>query len=95
MGRIIMKHYSIDYLNENGINGGVVELESGEYYHVVYIEADHVWVFGTACNVGLLMQGCYDCEEYESKDEGLNELLADLEMLDRGEGTSDNFYYKG
>jgi hypothetical protein len=87
-----MKHYSIDYLNEHGTNGGVVELESGDYYHVVYIGADHVWVFGAVCNVGLLMQGYYDCEEYESIDQGLQELLTDLEMLERGEGTSANFY---
>ena len=88
-----MKKFSIDYINEHGADVGVLEY-GNDYYTVVWLERDKVWVFGGVCNVGLLAQGYYDAE-YLSKDEALQELNADLECLDRGEGVSGDCYLYG
>ena len=81
-----MKQFSIDYINEHGTDSGILEFDN-DYYTVIWLEPDQVWVFGGVCNVGLLAQGYYDAE-YLGKYEALQELAADLECLDRGEGVS-------
>jgi hypothetical protein len=56
---------------------GFLELESGDIFYIVATE-DRL-VFGTACNAGLLESGFIMREDFESLDETLQELHADLE----------------
>lgn len=65
---------------------GVIETQDGET-HVVYIShpSGKYLVAGGACNTGLLpaFARLWD-EDYESKDEALQELIADIEEYESG-----------
>jgi hypothetical protein len=60
---------------------GTLELESGEYFEV--LATDTKLVFGSACNVGFLESGYILRDSFESLDETLQELHADLETYYR------------
>jgi hypothetical protein len=60
---------------------GILELESGEYFEV--LATDTKLVFGSACNVGFLESGYILRDSFESLDETLQELHADLETYYR------------
>lgn len=60
---------------------GTLELESGEYFEV--LATDTKLVFGSACNAGFLESGYILRESFESLDETLQELHADLEAYYR------------
>jgi hypothetical protein len=55
---------------------GTLELDSGECFEI--IATDSRLVFGGACNAGFLESGYIEREEFESIDETLQELHADL-----------------
>jgi hypothetical protein len=55
---------------------GTLEIECGGYFEVM--ETDDKLVFGGACNAGFLESGYIEREEFESIDETLQELHADL-----------------
>lgn len=78
-----MKRFTIDYINENASETGILELDNGDYYTVAWLEVEQVWVYGSTCNVGLLASGYLDAE-YHGKEQGLQELYADLEEIERG-----------
>lgn len=77
----------IDYINEHGTDGGVFELEDGDYYHLVWLESDQMWVAGSACNVGMIAEYVYDARDV-SKDEALQEFAQDLQTA-----TTEGFEY--
>lgn len=68
-----------DLTNANHI--GTLETECGGSFEIMATR-DKL-VFGTACNVGLLESGYIMREDYESLDETLQELHADLETYYR------------
>jgi hypothetical protein len=68
-----------DLTNANHI--GTLEIEGGGYFEI--IASDTRLVFGTACNAGLLESGYILREDFESLDETLQELHADLETYYR------------
>ena len=63
---------------ENAENIGILELENGEYFHVV--KTDTHLVFGGVCNVGLLESGNMKIDTDFSLDENLQTLLEELEV---------------
>ena len=67
---------------------GDVELENGDYYHIVQIthSTGKYLVAGGACNTGLIPEYARLREDYESIDEALQELVADLENPDAPSG---------
>lgn len=71
---------------------GILELEEHDTYFEVFANEDYL-AFGNACNVGFIESGHYKREEYESLDESLQELYADLQVLytDGKHYTSENF----
>ena len=60
---------------------GTLEIEGGEYFEV--LEKETKLVFGSACNAGFLESGYILREDFESLDETLQELHADLETFYR------------
>jgi hypothetical protein len=68
-----------DLTNANHI--GTLEIEGGGYFEIM--ATDDRLVFGTACNAGLLESGYILREDFESLDETLQELHADLETYYR------------
>jgi hypothetical protein len=58
-----------------------LELESGDYFEI--LATDDKLVFGSACNVGFLESGYILRDSFESLDETLQELHADLEVYYR------------
>lgn len=86
-----MKNLSINYINENGSDGGVVELLSGEYWNVILLEPDQVWAFGVLVNTGLVCVGYFDASDV-GKEQGLSELIQDLEEYEIGGSPSGNFH---
>lgn len=60
---------------------GILEIEGGGYFEIM--ATDDRLVFGTACNAGLLESGYIMREDYESLDDTLQELHADLETYYR------------
>jgi hypothetical protein len=66
---------------ENAKYLGTLELESGEYFEI--LATDDKLVFGSACNAGFLESGYILRESFESLDETLQELHADLETYYR------------
>jgi len=64
---------------------GILELESGEYFEI--LATDDKLVFGSTCNAGFLESGYILRESFESLDETLQELHADLEVYYR-DGTN-------
>jgi hypothetical protein len=58
-----------------------LELESGEYFEV--LETETKIVFGSSCNAGFSESGFILRESFESLDETLQELHADLEVYYR------------
>jgi hypothetical protein len=57
---------------------GTLETDGGESFEIM--ATDDRLVFGTACNAGLLESGYIMREDYESMDETLQELHADLSV---------------
>jgi hypothetical protein len=53
---------------------------SGEWQHFTILVTRERIVFGGVCNTGFIESGYLDREEGETIDEGLQELLADLEV---------------
>jgi hypothetical protein len=64
---------------------GTLELENGEYFEILATETK--LVFGGACNAGFLESGFILRESFESLDETLQELHADLETYYRAGAT--------
>jgi len=62
-----------------------LELESGEYFEV--LETETKIVFGSSCNAGFSESGFILRESFESLDETLQELHADLETYYRDGAT--------
>jgi hypothetical protein len=60
---------------------GTIEIESGESFEV--LATDDKLVFGSACNAGFLESGFILRESFESLDETLQELHADLDAYYR------------
>ena len=60
---------------------GTLGLDENNYFEVM--ATDDKLVFGSACNVGLLESGYILREDFESLDETLQELHADLETYYR------------
>ena len=60
---------------------GLIECNDrhGERREFELLELSDCLLFGGACNVGFLESGYILCEDYESLDDTLQELLADLE----------------
>lgn len=67
---------------------GDIELENGDYYHIDQIThpTGKYLVAGGACNTGLIPEYARLKEDFESVDEALQELVADLENLDAPSG---------
>ena len=57
---------------------GTIEIESGDSFEV--LETETKLVFGGACNAGFLESGYILRDSFESLDETLQELHADLEV---------------
>ena len=53
---------------------------TGEWHHFTVIATPERIVFGGVCNTGFIESGYLEREEYESLDESLQEMLADLEV---------------
>lgn len=85
---------TIDYINNNATKNGIIELDSGDYYHICYLPEFETWVAGDVCNVGMLAQYWYDAAG-EDNEQALAEFIADLEEVDRGGIPSGQLYSVG
>ena len=78
------KHQWTPSDTENASYLGIIEFQSldGEWHNFEVLQchapSDRI-VFGGACNVGFLESGFIRRDDYESTDETLSEMLADLE----------------
>lgn len=71
-----------DTSNPIPMRSDILEFEddSGEMHDFTIIATAERIVFGGCCNVGFIESGYLKREDGESLDEGLSELLADLEV---------------
>ena len=60
---------------------GVIEVNENEFH---IIKRDGMFVYGTACNVGLLESGHCNIGDYTNKEEALQEFIADIEEKENG-----------